>query len=139
MRVKQDFVTNSSTTCFIAYGHSFETNEIYENEDLIRRMFEKDVAWNKEKGYEVKPFDVWRDDMKNDYGVGEYLDGVLSEVKLNWASYYDADCVYIGRSPWSMEDGQTMKEFQEDVKKAFEQLGFKDLKLYVIEEAWRDG
>ena len=114
MKVKLDFITNSSTTCFVVFGTEFN----------IKTDMPQD----------------FKDKVEEDiYGGMEEL---IHGSDLSYTSgpdYNDEDNIMIGIPITSMNDDETLKEFKRRVRlEILECCGIQCSPSY-IEEAWRDG
>ncbi len=122
MKLKQDFVTNSSTTCFVAWGVS------YNHFDFTRDNKEKlKVLYEKKHSKEMSDDDYY-----------EAMELLFESSDLEHAVYYDGDWMGIGMPFTRMKDEETFGEFKERVKTELQKIGITDTPVYV-EEAWRDG
>lgn len=131
MRVKFDFVTNSSTTSFVGWGITLEKSDILNNKKLLSKAFDQDSY----KKPEIS-FEEWKDNIDN----YELLDSALHGTILShsYGGEY-SDNYWIAGHPNDMKDDQTLGDYKKEIKEKLEELGFKVDKLEYIEEAWRDG
>ena len=113
MKVKLDFITNSSTTCFVVFGTSVNKTDL--SEDLQEKLKED-------------PYDGLEDAIKG------------SDLSYTFGPDYDyEDEIMIGIGITSMKDDETLKKFKRRVRlEILETIGVKCTPHY-IEEAWRDG
>ena len=108
MKIRQGFVSNSSSSSFILYGCSFESFE-----DILKALKE-------ELDEETK--DVLEKSMLDE--VEEELQKIINikGLKLDVETYSDYG-IYIGREPTTIGDNETGKQFKdgvvEDLSKIF--------------------
>jgi len=136
MIIKMDFVTNSSTVCFFAYGICFSKYDISESKEMMDYLYLTNLALNK-GGMHIpkrKEFDVNEDDEYLYYAFESLAEFNDLDFRLDECSNY-----YIGRSPFNMKPDQTMSEFKKEVELTLAGMKLGDKKLSVIQEAWRDG
>lgn len=103
MKLRNGFVSNSSTCSFLIYGINGETDEI--TDALIENGIIPKGAKDEEDG------------------IGYWLDE-HSEVfkKLSHWMLYDEESMAIGRSWQQVGDDQTGKQFKEEIEAAIKQL-----------------
>ena len=140
MKVKADFVTNSSTTSFVAWGIAVEFSVIRESSILLQQMYLAYVELQKKHGNEAATMDDWLSGVEDHYEFQEDLRTLLRKEGQGFecaSAPYD-DTLYIGVSPFSMKDDETFAEFKTRVANTLEKIGLPS-NAGSIEEAWRDG
>jgi len=146
MKIRQGFVSNSSTTSFCIYGASFDTNPF--TLDYIKNFKKNDpkefevmitelekVSWMKSVVDILKNIDNMTDDELQDANMewGEFV-----PYNLDYHPYHDAGMHYIGRSWSRIGDDETGKAFKASIEKDIEAL-FGKTPCSTHAEAWRDG
>ena len=124
MKHKLDFVTNSSSTSVVMWGVYLDESEIRDNEILMAKL--KELAEKNE---------ISEEDFKEErlpYMVEELLAGFETH------SDYEGDGVYIGKSPFSMEEDETPRQFKEKLEAQLKEIGISG-KVEQIVESWMDG
>ena len=116
MKVRNGFVSNSSTSSFLIYGVYFDG---YEN--LINTLNEA----GKEK---VK-------DILEGEGSHEIAEG----LSLPYFSGYESSEIYFGRSWNEVKDDETGLQFKQRIQKEIQEyFDLKDENFHTHEEAWSD-
>ena len=152
MKIRQGFVSNSSTTSFCIYGTCFEskplTLKVIKNfKKSNPEEFEKIIKANEGKGWCEDAVKLLKnidniDELECELEDDEVLEELLYECMpfgLEWHPYYDAGSYYIGRSWSSIGDDVTGKQFKEAIKTSLRQLFGEDIKCSTYAEAWRNG
>ncbi len=126
MKIKSDFITNSSTTSFVAWGVTMNKSDFRE---LIEKV--------KPKGTE----DFTEEDFE-ELDMYEFLECVISEVSLDGTDFdsYDGS-VAIGKKLGRIREDETLLDFKKSICNELSKIGIKKetKDLVYVEEAWRDG
>jgi len=114
MKIRNGFVSNSSSSSFCIYGSSFTGDQL------------KDIL-------------VENGILENDSNVFDYLDGsnLFTENGMS-VKITPWDTIAIGRSWSSLKDEETAKEFKDGIEKELKKLS-PDQKCSTIEASWYDG
>jgi hypothetical protein len=116
MKIKIDFVTNSSSTSFCGFGIRFYEDELKEALQDISLMLPKN-----------------NNDRDNFYGL---LDEITKKYNLTWACNYTT--YYMGIEFQNSKMDVTLNEIQNKVRKAIDEIGIKKTAEF-IEVSWYDG
>lgn len=135
MKIKHDYVTNSSTTCFCGWGIQLGYFINYLPEKIKREMYDDYVGCQKRQNYEELSYEDFLED--DDVEIIDFLYRFVSKENLSIESYYDADIILIGTTAGDAPKNKTINEIIEDTQTKLDELGF-DQKVEYIEEAWRD-
>jgi len=105
MKIRNGFVSNSSSSSFHIYGIELEGSVIKE------MLLEQKIITEED----LDRYGIWEDIHKLKFGeLADYCD-------------YDGDCVYIGRRYSSIKDDETGKEFKKSATKAVAEFLGKDV------------
>jgi len=133
MKTKMDFVTNSSSTSFVAWGISMERSELSEKYgEAIYKYLKTNGDDRIKKDLETISFEEFC------YDIYEYVwDGIAG---LDTAARWEDD-IMIGGSPDDMKSDQTKNEFKQEICENFAKIGIEMTPetLEWIQEGWMDG
>lgn len=136
MKIKKGFVTNSSSTSFCCWGIETESKNIPEEilkkgYDLyLNRKEDKRFRWSMVRDDENDiPYDEFKEEVL-EYGsqlYTEYITSQFDDLKLD--SIFSYDRFYIGRSPFTMRENETLGSFLEILKIDLREAGFENFDI----------
>ncbi len=140
MKIKMDFVTNSSSTSFCAWGVSVNFRELIKNEECLKIIKEKYIeSGNVEKDISDENFiSFLEDDIYEAYEVIEDIFYSKFGMTARCARDYDGDEIYIGIHPNKIPKDKTIQEAIDMAQHVLLNMGI-SRKITWIEEAWFDG
>ena len=110
MKIRNGFVSNSSSSSFCIYGVCLDSSEITDSYEPKETETEED-----------------EDDEVDEESCEEVLDSLLKDTDLGYWSDYN-DNYYLGISLTEQEDDQTHKQFKNGIEEALKKI-FPDLEL----------
>ncbi|MHA1815086.1 MAG: hypothetical protein ACTSX1_03715 [Candidatus Heimdallarchaeaceae archaeon] len=129
MKIKTDFVTNSSTTSFVVIGNRISISEIKISTDIVDQITDDRVQFQQEI---ESPSDEYFDKLLRGTGL-EFSYGESG----SWGEHCEE--VLIGVYYSDMKDEETLGQFKSRIQQLIKDAFGIDSQPYHIEEAWRDG
>jgi len=120
MKVRQGFVSNSSTTSFCLYGTMVTSEQVVK-------------AWNKLHDEEISDSDEV--DIDSLFTGHKEIDLAIQYLPDD---YFNGVCA-VGIEWRSIKDDETGKQFKDRIEKAVQDIFGTDIQCSTHEEAWRDG
>lgn len=140
MKIRQGFVSNSSSSSFCIYGITVDEDEV--KEALIAKGATEDEL--SDGLYEY--FDSWSYDYKKREGKLTAEDIAEQEDKFfqpgdgfDYHNPHDYGEIYIGVEWSSIGDDETGSQFKDRIDAKLTELFGKEISCSTLEEAWRDG
>ncbi len=151
MKRKLDFITNSSSCSFVAWGVSIDTDTLKEKygQNIFKIYKQKEDKKKHKKAmrqgaFMTVPSKDSKEKLEKEYE--EFInddfvwlvEGCLDGLELQ--NILDEDVVMIGKSPFSIKEDQTLKEFKQEICDKFKLIGMNinPDELSRIEECWMD-
>ncbi len=127
MKIKTDFITNSSSTSFVGWGITLDFNDFLDKKEVIKKAFDVYKSEHNGRGtiekFEEDPYDI--------------LDYLPTNIIIDWKVWDDV--IYIGGKVSDLKDDETPKEFKSKILNELNNLGFNVKEIEFIEESWYDG
>ena len=119
MKIRQGFVSNSSSSSFCVWGARIDF-------DAIKGILEsKGFIDEDDKDFNADPSTI----------VSDFLcSEKINETTLDFVASWDSECLYIGRPYDSLKDNETGKQFKEQAEKDMAQILGKEVKCKFINE-----
>jgi hypothetical protein len=130
MKIREGFVSNSSTSSFLIYGATMDRSAAGA---LLAKLNKKAEA-----AADADPDEDEEDDDGDDDDLYEGLEKALEGTSLEFHMPYDWDNIYIGASWSSVEDNETGAQFKSRIEDELKTIFGKKLKCGTHSEAWHD-
>ena len=132
MKIKGDFVTNSSSTSFVAWGIRMEPNE-------FKKKYGENIFSSE---HVILGPDIVNESREEFFG-DEFLwkaQNIILKKGLQ-CSHMEYGDFMVGLSPFKMKGDETADQFKKRVVETFKEINIELTvnDLVAIEEGWRDG
>jgi hypothetical protein len=127
MKIRNGFVSNSSTSSFVIYGIRVHNGDI---QGIAEKLGVDLIGTRDECSCQEEGYDKDIDDLAED--IADLLELELQTGQEGYCYYFGADPTYIG-------DDETGRQFKENIEKPIKEKLGEEYKCSYHEEAWRDG
>jgi hypothetical protein len=107
------------------WGTYLDESQIRENETLMAKI--KELAGKEDVTEDIE-----------EEGFVYVIEEALAGFGLDTHRDYNGDGVFIGKSPFSMKEDETLKQFKEKIEVKFKELGINEGVGQIV-ESWMDG
>lgn len=150
MKVRNGFVSNSSSSSFLIYGAEIEMNDVIENFDTLKKEAIKSLensrfSSRQEIANILKDVpdnldsDEIIDTVESLDGLGEFLYDIEFEtLTMEFGPGFD-ESVYLGLCPSKIGDNETGRQFKDKIEAEIKKFFPNKNNFGFHEECWRDG
>ena len=135
MKIRQDYVSNSSSSSFMVVGCAFDDEELVKIAEHLKLVSE--YQDNSEDTQEDTPEDY------GEWGTGEIVEALEErfrdlDFQYGLENYYDEVCIGMGYD--KMKSSETKKEFEKRIADRLKEMTGRDsIKVECMVDGGRDG
>lgn len=128
MKIRSDYVSNSSSSSFMVVG------KVFTWDDLVAMAKKHKVKSPYHEGEEEPNYDYW-----DSYELVEALEALFPDLRFNCGieEFYDEYCV--GMNYDDMKPSETRKDFEKRIKEELKKLSGKDCRVECLVDGGREG
>jgi len=130
MKIKKDYVTNSSSTNFCGWGQEIylesEEDNNYIPEEILRLAYKLYLGNHKKFETPIISYETFSLNVHDfKYDQYKYVTQYLGSLGLDCVFSYPEYCVLIGKDPFSNSTGKgkTINELMDELKELFKTIG----------------
>jgi hypothetical protein len=132
MKIRNGFVSNSSSSSFVAVGASMDISDLLELLSDEAKLILKELMVNYDDELDLDDGDQFMDCIRDN--CDEFMEDLLKKLNIDLSYSYDYEqhCIFIGKSPFSIGDDETGKQFKDNIEASLLKL-LKTVELEDIE------
>jgi hypothetical protein len=136
LKTKNDFITNSSSTCFCGWGVSLDSALSNFPDEFKKIIFESLKRQENNKDDDEFTYEYF---LENTEDFIWDFHKFLKKYNITMEGHWTCDEIYIGIKPEDIPEDKTIRQVKDETKQKLAELGFDVSNFDYIEESWYDG